>query len=256
VSHSPPRRRASLATSPPAAPRTGPRIDEAYLRFYRQTDPHDASLQRAATTWRVHHFAPPTPSKGISPHKRSRLELERSWAGGADETPEFDQVRTTKVGRADPRVTSQPAKLAITQDGRKTALLCPGSGSQYNGMGATLLERFESARRVWDEAEEALAGFEKWRKDLKLDEIPELQDLKLNEWPSWVNERDPRELRKLVFGGQRNVGDVFFGVLPKTDSVQDLLMRSSNAQPAICITSLAFLRCLEVRNVYLALRCS
>lgn len=123
-------------------------------------------------------------------------------------------------------------------------------------MGKSLLEKFASARQVWDEAEEvrspyfrrtpsaadhdaqALNGFEKWRKDLDLDAIPELQDLKLLEWDSWIKERDPSELRKLVFGGRH-----------------DLLTRSSNAQPAILITSLAFLRCLEVRALAPSLSC-
>ena len=75
---------------------------------------------------------------------------------------------------------------------------------------------------------QALAGFESWRKNLALHEEPALAKLDLLSWPSWMQERPADQLRKIVFGG-----------------AQDQLTRSSNAQPAILITSMAFLRVLE-----------
>lgn len=42
--------------------------------------------------------------------------------------------------------------------GAKTAFLFPGQGSQYAGMGKSLAEQFDAARRVFEEADEAL-GF-------------------------------------------------------------------------------------------------
>src|SRR6202521_20153 len=40
----------------------------------------------------------------------------------------------------------------------KTAFICPGQGSQYVGMGKSLIERFSVARQIFDEADRML-GF-------------------------------------------------------------------------------------------------
>ena len=47
----------------------------------------------------------------------------------------------------------------------------------------------------------ALAHFEKWRKDLRLHELPELQHLDLLNWPTWQKERSEKELKHIVMGG-------------------------------------------------------
>lgn len=75
---------------------------------------------------------------------------------------------------------------------------------------------------------QSLAEFEKWRKDLKLHELPELKHLDLLQWPTWQKERHQNELRQVVLEGP-----------------QDELTRSSNSQPAILISSIALLRVLE-----------
>lgn len=48
---------------------------------------------------------------------------------------------------------------------------------------------------------QALSQFEKWRKDLKLHELPELKHLNLEEWPVWQKERSPKELQQIVQNG-------------------------------------------------------
>jgi hypothetical protein len=65
----------------------------------------------------------------------------------------------------------------------------------------TFLDKYKSARETWEEAEEALGGFEKWRKDLKLHELPELEHLDLQSWPTWQKERAKEELRQVVTEG-------------------------------------------------------
>lgn len=134
-----------------------------------------------------------------------------------------------KAWAADPKNGEDAIKLAsaVSTGPKKTALLFPGSGSQYVGM-ITFLDQFKAARDTWEEAEYALSQFEKWRKDLQLHELEELQHLDLPNWPTWQKERSEKELRQVVQNGP-----------------QDELTRSSNAQPAICVTSIALLRTLE-----------
>ena len=78
--------------------------------------------------------------------------MERLWSGGEFSPP----IPLESQKKVSPFET-------------KHAVLFPGSGSQYVGMGAFLRE-YPAAQKVWDEAEEALAGFEEWRKGLKLEE--------------------------------------------------------------------------------------
>jgi acyl transferase domain-containing protein len=84
---------------------------------------------------------------------------------------------------------------------KKTALLFPGSGSQYVGMISFLLKEFKVARETWEEAEHALSQFERWRKDLNLHELPDLKHLDLPNWPTWQKERSEKELRQIVLKG-------------------------------------------------------
>lgn len=80
-----------------------------------------------------------------------RLEMERLWSGEAADplSPECYPPTTSP----------------------KHALLFVGSGSQYVSMGE-VLKHFPAAEHAWDEAEEALAGFEDWRRSLGLENAP------------------------------------------------------------------------------------
>ncbi|BGP63782.1 hypothetical protein NBRC10512_007968 [Rhodotorula toruloides] len=142
--------------------------------------------------------------------RRNRLEMEALWSGG-----DFSPPIPLESYRAQ---TTRP----------RHALLFPGSGSQYVGMHHYLRDK-QPARDVWDEAETALAGFEQWRKSLGLHEL---------EGEAGVLGRmlDETEAERRKESGLKEV--VFEGP-------QDELTRSSNAQPAILITSISLLRTLE-----------
>ncbi|WAR54984.1 hypothetical protein PtB15_4B602 [Puccinia triticina] len=117
-----------------------------------------------------------------------------------------------------------PARLAIC---------FPGSSSQYLGMGSFIAARPEFAR-VWTEAAAHLAAFPAWMASLNLvDHFLHLgyspqHALLLGAPPAEPCDR-PRSLRDIVLQGPQNE-----------------LSRCANAQPAILITSMAYLRTLEV----------
>ncbi|GAA5850541.1 hypothetical protein JCM9279_007533 [Rhodotorula babjevae] len=202
--------------------------DPAYLKRYRNPSRHDARLpasRRLETAAakpgaRSHSVASTSAStasggdtgNGVKTQRsrRNRLEMEALWSGG-----DFSPPIPLENYRAQ---TTRP----------RHALLFPGSGSQYVGMGAFLREQ-KPAQDVWAEADEALAGFEEWRKGLKLHEYDgELGQLgRMLDETEAARRREP-QLREVVFEGP-----------------QDELTRSSNAQPAILVTSTAFLRTLE-----------
>lgn len=203
--------------------------DPAYLRRYRDPSRHDARLppstSRRLETSAKSSAASSSTSDASSANgngngngngvktqrsRRNRLEMEALWSGG-----DFSPPIPLESYRAQ---TTRP----------RHALLFPGSGSQYVGMGAFLREQ-KPAQDVWTEAEEALAGFEDWRKGLKLHEHEgELGQLgRMLDETEAARRKEPK-LREVVFEGP-----------------QDELTRSSNAQPAILVTSTAFLRTLE-----------
>ncbi|GAA5832858.1 hypothetical protein JCM11251_000507 [Rhodosporidiobolus azoricus] len=239
---------ASLSTSsappplPPASPYTQPSTaslslhvdnpnwaDPKYLSRYRDPSRHDLTPTRSLpkrgleTSSRVR---PATSQNNLEQQssaesdkgngreagriRRNRLEMESLWSGGDFSPPiPLDSYRAQ---------TTRP----------KHALLFPGSGSQYIGMGAFLKDD-AAAKEVWSEAEEALEGFEEWRKGLRLHEM----EGELGELGRML---DATETKR---GKEAKLKDVVF------EGPQTLLTRSSNAQPAILITSLAFLRSLE-----------
>ncbi|GAA6035214.1 hypothetical protein JCM8097_006423 [Rhodosporidiobolus ruineniae] len=187
--------------------------DPSYTSRYRSPSRHDAlpllPKRQLETSAKV-AAAPALKPRTAGRIRENRLEMERLWSGG-DFTPpiplENYRAQTTRPSHA---------------------LLFPGSGSQYVGMGHFLKDE-AAVKGVWEEAEDALAGFEDWRRGLKLHEMGgELGELgrKLDATEG-KRSRETR-LRDVVFEGP-----------------QDELTRSSNAQPAILITSIAFLRALE-----------
>ena len=142
--------------------------DPAYLKRYRNPSRHDARLppsrrlETAAKPGARSHSVASTSASTASGNgnggtvkgqrsRRNRLEMEALWSGG-----DFSPPIPLESYRAQ---TTRP----------RHALLFPGSGSQYVGMGAFLREQ-KPAQDVWAEADEALAGFEEWRRGLKLHE--------------------------------------------------------------------------------------
>ncbi|GAA5955213.1 hypothetical protein JCM21900_002240 [Sporobolomyces salmonicolor] len=205
--------------------------DPSYLARYRDPTRHDVfspSGRPTASHKRAFEFSSNSkPSNSTAPtdngsngnrngngkgkrSRRNRLEMEALWSGG-DFSPPIP-------------LESYHAQTFKPQH----ALLFPGSGSQYVGMGHFLREKGKG-KEVWREAEDALAGFEEWRKGLKLDQLPgELGELGRMLDAVEAKRRTEASLQQVVFEGP-----------------QDELTRSANAQPAILITSLAFLRTLE-----------
>ncbi|BGP36837.1 [acyl-carrier-protein] S-malonyltransferase [Rhodotorula kratochvilovae] len=202
--------------------------DPAYLRRYRDPNRHDAlhpsslaaagpsTLQKrgveTAATSAAANGGGSGNGNGVKGQRsrRNRLEMEALWSGG-----DFSPPIPLESYRAQ---TTRP----------RHALLFPGSGSQYVGMGM-FLRKEKPAQEVWAEAEDALEGFEEWRKGLRLHEHDgELGQLGRMLDESEAARRKEPKLREVVFEGP-----------------QDELTRSSNAQPAILVTSIAFLRTLE-----------
>lgn len=162
--------------------------DPRYLARYRNPKQHDATRGSLET------FAKPkdrstaaaapleTPPQRPPRSRENRLEMERLWSGG-DFSPPI------------------PVESYKTQTTRpSTALLYPGSGSQYVGMGAFLREGAGAA--VWEEAEEALETFEAWRRGLRLHEMEgELGELgRILDSTEEARSRED-SLRKIVFEG-------------------------------------------------------
>ncbi|KAM0793248.1 hypothetical protein ACM66B_000710 [Microbotryomycetes sp. NB124-2] len=149
---------------------------------------------------------------GSDSPRRRRLEMERLWSGG----------------EASPPIPLENYKAKPSKDKPKHALLFPGSGSQYVGMGL-FLQNYPAARQVWREANDALEGFEDWARQLKLDqrdgELGQLGKIFQQETKQRLTQPP---LQEVVFKGP-----------------QERLTRSTNAQPAILITSMGFLRTLE-----------
>lgn len=131
-------------------------LQRSYRARYRDPETHEAPVQSTSTSYnyiyprqassqppsRQHHAPQPTSStrSNVVPSK-NREEMENRWVP-AD--PAIDTHRPLS-NVAHPSSSSGPAK---------TALLTPGSGSQYVGMGQFLLQNYKSARDVWEEAEE------------------------------------------------------------------------------------------------------
>ncbi|KAM0755777.1 FabD/lysophospholipase-like protein [Meredithblackwellia eburnea MCA 4105] len=138
--------------------------------------------------------------------------MERLWSGG----------------EVSPPIPLEHYTVSRQLQRPKHILAFPGSGSQYVGMGH-FLRRYPVAERTWDDAASALDGFESWRRGLRLsDKEGELGLLgRLLDEGSTARDKE-LPLKQVVFEGP-----------------QDQLTRSSNAQPAILITSIAFLRTLE-----------
>ncbi|BGP21647.1 [acyl-carrier-protein] S-malonyltransferase [Rhodotorula toruloides] len=202
--------------------------DPVFLKKYRDPARHDVlvpsrraleTVARSSGSGARHVSAADAKGKGVEAanngvrtqrSRRNRLEMEALWSGG-----DFSPPIPLESYRAQ---TTRP----------RHALLFPGSGSQYVGMHHYLREK-QPASDVWDEAEGALAGFEEWRKRLGLHELEGEAGVLGRMLDDTENARRKESgLKEVVFEGP-----------------QDELTRSSNAQPAILITSISLLRTLE-----------
>ncbi|KAH9818077.1 acyl transferase/acyl hydrolase/lysophospholipase [Melampsora americana] len=221
-----------IGPSEPSSP------DDAYISRYRNPSQHDdyiLSDHHDPYAFRTR----PTATQVLPPRKRpptfdaaqssfearaARLEMERSWASSL-----------TYSGNTRSREMLPDQRIDISKRG--IGLCFPGSGSQYIGMGSFLLPHSKGFRDTWDEAEEALIGFERWRQSLDL--VDRLHALGYTSDQAnflggpmrrgaTLGSNDPG-LKHVVFNGPGHE-----------------LTRSSNAQPAIFITSFAYLRALQV----------
>lgn len=168
--------------------------DPVFLSRYRNPTLHDQP--RIIPGYRVKRPTPAPTTSTLPPESNEqprsslsdssprgrRLEMESLWSGG-------DYSGIVPAHYADPRGS------------KKHAILFPGSGSQYVGMGAFLQEH-TAAQRVWGEAEESLNGFEEWRRSLKLeDQAGEVGILGKMLEDSYGERRLETTLKKVVFEG-------------------------------------------------------
>jgi hypothetical protein len=124
-------------------------LDSRYLGHYRDPSKHDEGFslpvsRRGRASW----FAPSTatsvvskvivPDHETSKARSARHEMEKAW--GAHE---HSTSSSTTPHQSSKKKSAHPL----------TALLMPGSGSQYVGM-ASFLDNFKAARETWEEAEE------------------------------------------------------------------------------------------------------
>ncbi|KAF8941726.1 hypothetical protein BGZ47_007249, partial [Haplosporangium gracile] len=143
------------------------------------------------------------PTASIGGTKLSPLSRSVGFnATRADQTQPYSRLYSTNV-------SSAPASLP--QVSNKRAILFPGQGSQFVGMGRDLYETYPIARQTIDEADAILSSM-----------------------PPSVSASSPQEegyLKRVMFEGP-----------------QEELTRTENAQPAILTTSIALLRVLEAEQ--------
>lgn len=125
------------------------------------------------------------------------------------------------AGEASPPLPDETPQHSKDNGIPKHALLFVGSGSQYVSMGHVLKD-YKSAQRVWDEAEESLNGFEKWRRSLGLEscegEVGELG--RALEETVGIREKS-MQLKEVVMNGPQ-VSRLYFSFQrPLTDSLLD-----------------------------------
>ncbi|KAF9150971.1 hypothetical protein BG015_007209 [Linnemannia schmuckeri] len=157
------------------------------------------------------------PSFTSAPVRRA-MRLLTAPIGGAKLSPLSRSVvfDATRAGQTQPssrlystNVSSAP--VSPPQVSNKRAILFPGQGSQFVGMGRDLYETYPIARQTIDEADAILSSM-----------------------PPSISPSSPQEegyLKRVMFEGP-----------------QEELTRTENAQPAILTTSIALLRVLETEQ--------
>lgn len=126
-------------------------LDSRYIGHYRDPSKHDSFALPISRRGRAAWFAPSTVNPIVagppgnvdiadrqSKARSARREMEKAWgATTSDSTTANTSKTSSKQARSSPPLT---------------ALLMPGSGSQYVGM-ASFLDKFKAARETWEEAE-------------------------------------------------------------------------------------------------------
>ncbi|PLW37464.1 hypothetical protein PCASD_10685 [Puccinia coronata f. sp. avenae] len=164
-------------------------------------------------------------SSSPSPARKARLSMEQSWLSPSScpqHVPEtaimHPHISTTTTA------TTAPSSLAVC---------FPGSSSQYMGMGS-FLRHLPEFRHTWEEALAHLNACDSWMAGLHLqDHFLSLgyppNHAQILAAPPPPSDSSARPLDHIVFDGSQNE-----------------LSRCSNTQPAILITSMAYLRTLEI----------
>ncbi|KAI8459394.1 acyl transferase/acyl hydrolase/lysophospholipase [Phakopsora pachyrhizi] len=153
----------------------------------------------------------------------ARLKMERSWL-----SPQLRNNFPISVNKFQRREDS------------RIAICFPGTGSQYIGMGS-FLSNSRAFKQTWKETEESLIEFESWRKSLDL--VERFKGLGYDDYQA---ETLGGPMRRGAMMSGRTTDDEIGGLKDVVfRGPQNELTRSSNSQPAILTTSIAYLRALE-----------
>lgn len=131
-----------------------PRSKPSYYRSRPSTTPAPTPMRSSAAIREEHRQRDRAIDQqgGKDSPRAKRLEMERLWSGG----------------EASPMIPLSHYTSAKSK--RKHALVFPGSGSQYVGQGK-FVEDYTAAQSCWEEATDALNGFEAWRRSLRLEDV-------------------------------------------------------------------------------------
>ncbi|POW23245.1 hypothetical protein PSHT_00415 [Puccinia striiformis] len=214
------------STSHPQEPTNRFITEPSYINRYRDPSRHDSYQpidHHQPHKFRIRPTATQSPpsrpaSAANSPARKARLSMEQSWLSPST-TCHHQPIQPTTV---------PPTSMAIC---------FPGSSSQYLGMGSFLLHSAEF-RNVWTEAMSHLEDFEPWMASLNL--VDRFQELGYStDQATLLGSTPPSPSPHCL---QQNLKDIVF------KGPQNLLSKCSNAQPGILITSIGYLRTLQVEG--------
>ncbi|CAH7674392.1 hypothetical protein PPACK8108_LOCUS9302 [Phakopsora pachyrhizi] len=205
-------------------------IDPDYVQRYRDPSRHDSYDvidHHQPYRFRIKNSTGKTDSQKITfdslEARLARLKMERSWL-----SPQLRNNFPISVNKFQRREDS------------RIAICFPGTGSQYIGMGS-FLSNSRAFKQTWKETEESLIEFESWRKSLDL--VERFKGLGYDDYQA---ETLGGPMRRGAMMSGRTTDDEIGGLKDVVfRGPQNELTRSSNSQPAILTTSIAYLRALE-----------